>query len=232
MPKTHSPRSPRRRQTGPAQPPAGKPTGKPRKGWLTPWFPFLRAFVAADDQARNYASCPPLSEELILAWADAHFERTGRWPTYRSGPIPDVLGESWLAVEGTLYHGLRGLSGRTTLARFLEEKRGKRHILPLPPLSVEQILAWADAHHRRTGQWPTRRSGAVVDADEKITWKEVNWCLHRGFRSLPAGSSLPQLLAQRRGVRHRRKPPPLCVEQILAWARAHHERTGRWVFPR
>jgi len=23
-----------------------------------------------------------------------------------------------------------------------------------PPLSIKQILAWADAHHKRTGEWP------------------------------------------------------------------------------
>jgi hypothetical protein len=27
---------------------------------------------------------------------------------------------------------------------------GQRRI----PLTVEQILAWADAHHARTGEWP------------------------------------------------------------------------------
>jgi hypothetical protein len=33
-----------------------------------------------------------------------------------------------------------------------------------PELHIPAILGWADAHHARTGAWPTRRSGPVADA--------------------------------------------------------------------
>src|SRR5262249_17601814 len=48
-----------------------------------------------------------------------------------------------------------------------------------------------------------------------------------GHRGLPGGSSLPKLLASKRGVR---KPPrlPLTEEQIWHWAQLHRQRTGRW----
>jgi hypothetical protein len=37
---------------------------------------------------------PPLTDELILAWAGAHKARTGRWPTAASGPVAGAPGET------------------------------------------------------------------------------------------------------------------------------------------
>ena len=34
--------------------------------------------------------------------------------------------------------------------------------MPRPPLTVKQILAWADAHRERTGHWPNCKRGIVV----------------------------------------------------------------------
>ena len=36
-----------------------------------------------------------------------------------------------------------------------------------PPLSVDQVLAWADAHKARTGAWPTASCGPVADAPDE-----------------------------------------------------------------
>jgi hypothetical protein len=71
-----------------------------------------------------------------------------------------------------------------------------------PPLTVAQIMARADAHQARTGQWPSLSSWAVVDAPGE-TWKGVNGCLDRGFRGLPGGGSLARLLDEHRGPRRR-----------------------------
>jgi hypothetical protein len=64
-----------------------------------------------------------------------------------------------------------------------------------PPLTVEQILAWADAHHARTGRWPTAASGPVEGAPGEV-WAYINTSLARGHRGLPWGSSLSRLLAR------------------------------------
>jgi hypothetical protein len=95
-----------------------------------------------------------------------------------------------------------------------------------PPLTVDQVLAWADAHHACTGQWPTRRSGPVIGAPGE-TWANVNQALAKGLRGLPR-SSLACLLADYRGVRYRWKGSRLTVQQVVAWARAHRRRTGKW----
>jgi hypothetical protein len=42
---------------------------------------------------------PPYTIEEILAWADAHRARTGKWPTIHSGPVYEALDESWLNIN-------------------------------------------------------------------------------------------------------------------------------------
>jgi hypothetical protein len=63
------------------------------------------------------------------------------------------------------------------------------------PLSVDHILAWADAHQARTGQWPRENSGSVLAAPGE-NWSAIDYALRRGYRGLPGESSLSWLLAQ------------------------------------
>src|SRR5262245_56723864 len=91
---------------------------------------------------------PRLSEPQILNWCDAHHARTGPWPRMDSGLVGDQLGDNWRRVDTALRYGLRGLSGGSSLARLLAERRGVRNLRDLPPLATRQILIWSDAHHR------------------------------------------------------------------------------------
>jgi hypothetical protein len=68
---------------------------------------------------------PPLTEEAILAWADAWHRRAGRWPGVLSGEIPGTGGEVWKRVNYALYIGLRGLPGGDSLKRLLK-RAGRR----------------------------------------------------------------------------------------------------------
>jgi hypothetical protein len=74
-----------------------------------------------------------------------------------------------------------------------------------PPLTIKQVLAWADAHHARTGAWPTRQSGPVLEAPGEA-WKNLDAALHHGHRGLPAGGSLARLLNRLRGAQAWRVP--------------------------
>src|SRR5438093_10180034 len=65
-----------------------------------------------------------------------------------------------------------------------------------PDLSVEQILAWADAHHARTGEWPTAKHAGTVFEAPREKWRNVDACLRHGLRGLPSGLSLARLLAR------------------------------------
>jgi len=187
----------------------------------------LAQLLAEHRGKRNKKNLPKLAEDEILAWADEYRTATGRWPTLGSGAIPGKGGETWKAVDYSLRRGSRALPGGTSLARLLAEQRGVAPNNNLPPLSEEQILAWADARYRQCGSWPEEKSGTVFDAPSE-TWAAINRALRRGFRNLPAGSSLPRLLAKHRGVRNRKAAPKLSEEQILRWADAYHESTGAW----
>jgi hypothetical protein len=171
---------------------------------------------------------PPLTIPTILAWAKAHFERTGKFPmASSSGPVVDAAGENWQAIELALARGNRGLPGGTTLARLLAEHYGKRNIGRLPSFGVQQILAWADAYYARIGRWPQSTSGPVKEAPGE-TWMGIHIALEQGRRGLQRHGSLAQLLAKHRQVRNIRHLPRLTVKQILTWADDHFRRTGKW----
>ncbi len=154
--------------------------------------------------------------------------RTGKWPTQQSGTIPESPGESWLAVDMALRAGNRGLRRGSSLARLLAERRGRRNHAALPRLSKKKILAWADQHHARTGRWPKRYSGTVVEAPGE-RWELINNALHAGYPGLVGGSSLVRLLDQKRGVRNDPlRLGPLTAEHIRLWVDRHFERTGSW----
>ncbi|MBU0717678.1 MAG: hypothetical protein KJ749_05465 [Planctomycetes bacterium] len=170
---------------------------------------------------------PRLTIKQVLAWADAHHRRTGQWPMVRSGPVHGVLGENWRKIDNALIYGLRGLPPGSSLPQRLTRHRGVRNKKDAPPLTVTKILAWADAHHRRTGKWPTAQSGPVQDAPGE-TWSGINGALNQGTRGLPGGESLARFLGERRKVRNRKNLPRLTIKLILQWADAHTARTGDW----
>jgi len=93
-------------------------------------------------------------------------------------------------------------------------------------LTPAKILSWAEAHYARTGSWPRAKSGEILSQDG-LTWCDVNNCLRNGERGLPGGDSLALLLARLCGQKKGRRPA-FTLKDILAWARDHRGRTGRW----
>jgi hypothetical protein len=81
----------------------------------------------------------------------------------------------------------------------LARHRGVRNRKGLPPLTVEQILSWADAHRRRTGRWPQVKAGPIPGSGGE-SWDGVDKALARGRRGLDGGSSLYRLLAEHRDL--------------------------------
>ena len=141
--------------------------------------------------------------------------------------IPEAPGETWNCVSQAIAAGLRGLPGGSTLPQLLKDQRGVANIGDLVPFAVERILAWADAHHMRTGEWPNVGSGSIPESPGD-TWRKVGNALTHGLRGLEGGSSLARLLADERGQRHYFRPQTLTIRQILSWAEAFHARNGRW----
>lgn len=185
----------------------------------------LTKLLAKHRGVRNVHALPHVSVKQILAWADAHRGRTGKWPRASSGPVAGAKGENWRAIDIALRVGVRGLPGGDSLSKLLMKRRGARHRLHPPPLTIKRILALADDHFQRTGTWPNLKSGAIAAAEE--TWASVDSALSRGLRGLPGGTSLARLLTERRNV-HAIRALPLAPDLILSWADAHHRRTGSW----
>jgi hypothetical protein len=192
---------------------------------------------------RNRLRPPRLSLRQILKWADAHHERTGKWPTSHLGRVTESPDETWTGIALSLQRGRRGLPGGSTLTQVLAQHRGQRDVQRRPRLTYRQILAWADDFHQRTGQWPRNPSGPVRQQPD-MTWNAVNLALLNAGRGLPGGITLAGMLAKYRGVRarwygermqqvrrmlkKRFRERRLSVRQILAWADLHHKRTGSW----
>jgi hypothetical protein len=145
-------------------------------------------------------SRPPLTIEQILAWADAYQARTGRWPSAGSGAIPEAPGDTWESINSALAQGHRGLPGGLSLSTLLKSHRGASAKSAKASLSIEQIVAWAEAHHRRTGKWPSADSGPLPEAPTE-NWRAINTALEEGLRGLPGGDSLRKLRHQHEGDR-------------------------------
>jgi hypothetical protein len=155
----------------------------------------LPRLLARERGRHNPRGQPPLSVPKILTWADAHWRRTGRWPTAGAGSVHEVPGLTWSAINSALYLGHRGLPRGGSLFRLLARRRGRPSYSKKPRLSLGQVLAWARAYRSRRGCWPHAASGRIAEATD-LTWMAVNSALSQGLRGLPGGSSLSYLLRE------------------------------------
>jgi hypothetical protein len=135
-----------------------------------------------------------LTMKSIQEWGEAYHTATGRWPRNFSGAVAFAPGVTWSRIDRALRVGRHELRGGSSLAKLFGRapypKRMRR------PLSLDQIRAWADAHHAATGRWPTIGSGAIADVPGD-SWSNINRALRLGRRGLPAETSLKKLLAGR-----------------------------------
>lgn len=125
------------------------------------------------------------------------------------------------------------MSFRTSFrpVRMATIKRNRRAIsasvnhMALPPFTLEQVLARADALRSRTGGWPGGQDGPIADAPRE-TWRAVEQARAGGLRGLPGGDTLARLPTRHPGKRNRKALPPLSLDQIRGWVLAHFRRTG------
>ncbi|MCH7700475.1 MAG: hypothetical protein IID37_02190 [Planctomycetes bacterium] len=120
------------------------------------------------------------------------------------------------------------MEGGTSRPKLLADKRGRRNLQDLIPLTESLILRWATAHRKRTGNWPTVDSGVIPDApNPQETWRRVENAMAKGRRGMPGGSSIAKLLLEHRKKRHLHRQPRLTIKQILIWIDAHYWRTQK-----
>ena len=174
----------------------------------------LARLLQRERGVRNKHGLPPLTEDGILAWAEAHHDRTERWPHENSGYISDAPGERRYNVNASLREGSRGLPGGDTLSRLLFRRFGWAVLDPrttaapeLPPLTPRKIRAWRRGHRELTGRWPGPKSGAVAGAPGE-TWKAIDLAMLDGLRGLPPGGSLAELLRRMGAAPAKHRPKP------------------------
>lgn len=189
--------------------------------------PSLARLLTKHRNRRNVRDLPRLTYKQILKWADAHYRRTGEWPKRSSGPLANSPGDNWTTIDSAMRKGNRGLPGGSSIAMLLVKRRRMPNFADQPRLTLKKVLAWADAHYRRTGEWPTAFCGAVRGKRGE-TWMAINYALRFGRRGLPGGASLAKRLARHRRAPYAAKRSPLAAKQICQWAEDHYWRTGRW----
>ena len=102
---------------------AGVDAALARGGRNLPGGDTLAALLTRERGARKKRNLPRLTRKLVLAWADAYHQRTGRWPTHKSGPIAEAPGETWMAVDMALRQKIRGLQRKSSLFQVLQKYR-------------------------------------------------------------------------------------------------------------
>jgi hypothetical protein len=161
----------------------------------------------------------------ILRRAERHRRRTGRWPTKTSGPLAGLAGETWNSLNAALWIGHRGLPGGSSLAKVFSEYRGRRYRKCPLPLTLVEILTWAQAHQQRTGGWPTQDSGPVTEVDGE-TWWAIDHGLKCVTRGLPVRTTLHRLIHLCRNVLLR-VHPEIPLSDGVTWGGTPAEVTAR-----
>lgn len=97
-----------------------------------------------------------------------------------------------------------------------------------PRLSVPLILAWADEHFMRTGEWPKLHSGDVIGTLTE-NWRSIDNALRYGLRGIKERITLADLLVQHQ--RHGKVASAdgdLTFGKIFDWADQHYRQLGKW----
>ena len=142
----------------------------------------------------------PLREEVIVAAAVEHFEKTEKWPTCEdsTSEIPLLPGDTWSAINAAGRTGCRNLEKGRPLAEILKPIKiqyGSKVITQGGPLTEEEIVKAAVQHFEKTEKWPI-----CADSTSEIpllpgdTWKAIDGAGRRGSRNLEKGQTLAEIL--------------------------------------
>src|SRR4051812_48703225 len=97
---------------------------------------------------------PPLTVEIILAWADHHRERTGCWPTVYCGEVLAAPYEKWPNIDRCLRMGSRARRGGATFCHLLVGEGGYGSPTRPPDQRKDQTPGGGAPHRHKTGHWP------------------------------------------------------------------------------
>jgi hypothetical protein len=131
-----------------------------------------------------------LTIEDVVQMIINHKKITDEYPTNNSGHvIGEPERECWNNIAQALYLGTRGLRydpnyktrmslGTLMESRFSDYKRENNR-----PLTIDNIMEWADQHYQKTGKYPNQRSGRGF-LPNREHWGLINNSLLGGGRKL------------------------------------------------
>ena len=207
----------------------------------------LAHFLAEHRGVKRHIHGVKLSCDLILNLADQYHERTGHWPTATKELAEGAEGRSWLQIDLALRsgNGVTDAAEPSSLAKLLCAHRGRPHKHAQPEYKLDEILCWAFNHYERTGDWPGKHSGPIVEAPGE-TWKKVASAFvkgHRGLRGcgyttligfLTEQANRPSQRGRKPGTnlqlptRPKRTYTNWTVERILELADSYYSSFGKW----
>jgi hypothetical protein len=144
----------------------------------------------------------PLSISQVLAWADDHRRRAGRWPHGKSGPVQANPAETWDGINQALTVGGRGLPGGDSFSRLLARERGRKEPRGRRPTQGGERIRLLHGPYRRPNARVGSRAACLVKGEVTITGRtraRLPWprCLpvdRRGHPSLLVDEELARAI--------------------------------------
>ena len=181
---------------------------------------FLESNTKSARETSSLTRPEPVTIAKILELADACYKKYKIWPKKRSGVISSENNLTWNTINNQLLKTEVG-----SLANLLFLERDVHHHLKRNKLTIYQIIEWAKDHFKKTNEWPTYKSGAVL-ADYSEKWGAINSALQGGHRGLETNETLEALLWREKGVVGTLAGKKLSNKKILDLTKQHFEKTG------
>ena len=116
----------------------------------------LARLLARHRGRKNEKDQPALSHKKILAWADQHYQRTGKWPNVNSGDAHGAPGERWDRIDNAPATRPPEAVGRLVTARVAGQEAGRARTAAAGHHGLNrsfQVLLTMVANQQRAARW-------------------------------------------------------------------------------
>lgn len=175
-----------------------------------------------------------LEEAQIIDWVKQHIDAYGKKPGKHTGPVKFAADEhkgiTWAAIDIALKKGLRGLPGKSSLVKLINENLGIRSYHNPPTLPTQLILDWITLFINKHKRKPNKLDGPIEFAEGEYlgeTWSSIDMALWRGGRGQPGKSSLASLIQENFGIKNHLDLPALSAKLILDWVKQYIDVHGK-----
>jgi len=168
----------------------------------------------------NNSDFPNLTTEMIINWLKLFYDIYEYYPSaIDKKEVPDApLCVTWTKIHKSLYHGLNGLPGGSSLAKIKEEYLGQVNKSNLPPWTEDKIALVMYQFNDLYGYYPKADEKFAVPGHPNDTWCGLSSALQQGKRGLGKenkGNSLTLVAEKYFGRRNQSNLSDLTEIQIV-----------------